>query len=63
MEMHKTLCMLLRLFRTTREAEGPTKLQEGFFLKAVECRVKLEKRPQITNEYVGHKQSRLDIPG
>jgi hypothetical protein len=35
MEIHKTLAMLLRLFRITREADRPTKLQEGFFLKAV----------------------------
>ena len=42
--MMKTITLLLKIFRITRLSEKPTDLVDGFFLKAQECYVRLERR-------------------
>ena len=44
MEMLKTICMLLKNYSIERINDGPTEYFHGFFIKAKECYVRLEKR-------------------
>ena len=44
MEMLKTICMLLKFYRIERVADGPTEYFDGFFIRATECNVRMEKR-------------------
>ena len=42
--MVKTLSTLLRSFEFERVNTGPTTIREGFFAKAVECKVLVRRR-------------------
>jgi benzoate 4-monooxygenase len=44
MEILKAMATLFRLFRLTRMASESTVIREGFFNKAVECAVRVERR-------------------
>ncbi len=44
MEMMKTLATVFRLFNFVRSTTSVTELREGFFVKAKECWIEVERR-------------------